>query len=322
MAAQNQHYVPKFILRQFLCDAEKEQVTVYDKHDDKIFTTAIKNIMAERRFHDFAIEEWTTSFEPVATKIEQTVLPVYTTILETRRLERPLQKLVPTADDLLRMSAPQLAPLLLKLAEGQRQSAGFIPDAVSDFVIGDGYPGHKKSQVDTHLARAWNWIERKGLIEPSPGINGQHGWRMFSEEGEAIAKGATLEAIQAAQGIPVALLHADVLSKCQKLFESGHYPEAVEKSFRLVRDRLRALTGFEKGSEAFGKGKLHIKGAIAFHVDKDFNEAVKFLTMAIDMFRNEKTHTSETGVDDPTKALQYLILSSLAMRLLDGAEVP
>jgi hypothetical protein len=43
--------------------------------------------------------------------------------------------------------------------------------------------------------------------------------------------------------------------------------------------------------------------------------------MAIDMFRNEKSHTSESGVDEPTKALQYIIMSSLAIRLLDNAEV-
>ncbi len=81
------------------------------------------------------------------------------------------------------------------------------------------------------------------------------------------------------------------------------------------------MTGFEKGTEAFGKGKLFVHGAIAKHLEKDFNEGVKFLTMAIDMFRNEKTHTAERGVNDPPKALQYLVMCSLAMRLLDNAEV-
>ena len=89
-------------------------------------------------------------------------------------LESPLQRVIPEADDLLRMSVEQLVPVLLKLAYAQRQAAGFISSAVCDIAIGDGYPGQKKAQVDTHLARVWNWIERKGLIEPSPGINGQH----------------------------------------------------------------------------------------------------------------------------------------------------
>ncbi len=153
-------------------------------------------------------------------------------------------------------------------------------------------------------------------------MNGRNGWRMFTDEGEAVAKGADLAAIQSALDVPLALLHKAVIEKCMGLFQSGHYPEAVEKSFKVVRDRLRALTSFETGSEAFGKGGLHIKGAAAANVDKDFNEGVKFLTMAIDKFRNEKSHTSEKGINEPTKALQYLVISSLAMRLLDNAEVP
>lgn len=116
-------------------------------------------------------------------------------------------------------------------------------------------------------------------------------------------------------------LHQEILTKCSKLYKDGFYVEATEKSFKVVRDRLRNLTGYEKGSEAFGKGKLHIKGAAAINVDSDFNEAVKFLTMAIDFFRNEKIHTSDANIQDPVRAYEYLRLSSLAMHLLDNAEI-
>lgn len=83
---------------------------------------------------------------------------------------------------------------------------------------------------------------------------------------------------------------------------------------------MRELTGYETGSEAFGKGKLHIKGAAAANVDQDFNDAVKFLTMAIDRFRNEKSHTSDARIEDPVRAYEYLTLSSLAMNLLDNTD--
>ncbi|MBU4482609.1 MAG: TIGR02391 family protein [Actinomycetia bacterium] len=119
----------------------------------------------------------------------------------------------------------------------------------------------------------------------------------------------------------LANLHSDIYSKCRELYEKGAYAEAVEKSFKVVRDKLRKLTGHETGSEAFGKGKLHIKGAAAQNVDQDFNEAVKFLTMAIDRFRNEKSHTSDAKIDDPVRAYEYLRLSSLAMNLLEDTEI-
>ena len=38
--------------------------------------------------------------------------------------------------------------------------------------------------------------------------------------------------------------------------------------------------------------------------------------MSIDRFRNEKAHTADGNIDDPVRALEYLSMSSLAMRLL------
>ncbi len=116
-------------------------------------------------------------------------------------------------------------------------------------------------------------------------------------------------------------LHPELLTKCSKLYEDGHYAEAVEKGFKVVKDRLRRLTGEEKGADAFGKGKLYIRGAAAANVEEDFNKAVMFLTMAIDRFRNEKSHTADSKIDNPVRAYEYLRLSSLALHLLDEAEV-
>ena len=116
-------------------------------------------------------------------------------------------------------------------------------------------------------------------------------------------------------------LHKDIKAKCSNLYLSENYPEAVEKGFKVVRDRLRELTTFETGSDAFGRGGLYIKGATAPHVDNDFQQAVKFLTMAIDQFRNEKSHTSDGKIENPVRAYEYLALSSLAMHLLDDVEI-
>jgi len=128
------------------------------------------------------------------------------------------------------------------------------------------------------------------------------------------------EVISSEKGI-LESLHPDIYTKCHDLYEKSAYAEAVEKGFKVVRDKLRKLTGHETGSEAFGKSKLHIKGAAAQNVDKDFNEAVKFLTMAIDRFRNEKSHTSDAKIEDPIRAYEYLRLSSLALNLLDDSEM-
>jgi hypothetical protein len=43
--------------------------------------------------------------------------------------------------------------------------------------------------------------------------------------------------------------------------------------------------------------------------------------MAIDQFRNEKSHTSDAKIEDPIRAYQYLVLSSLAMNLLEDSQM-
>ena len=116
-------------------------------------------------------------------------------------------------------------------------------------------------------------------------------------------------------------LHPEIYLRCRTLYAGGEYAEAVEKGFKVVRDRLRSLTSYETGSEAFGKGKIYIHGAAAPHVDDDFQNGVKFLTMAIDRFRNEKSHTADGNISDPIRAYEYLRISSLAMHLLDKAVI-
>lgn len=94
MAAQNQHYVPQFILRQFLSDPVKEQVRVFDKHSERSFPTSITNILSERRFNDFRIEDAMVTYEPAMCRIEEQVLPAYRDVVTQRRLSGDVQQKV------------------------------------------------------------------------------------------------------------------------------------------------------------------------------------------------------------------------------------
>lgn len=120
---------------------------------------------------------------------------------------------------------------------------------------------------------------------------------------------------------PLADFHPVIRAKCTKLYSQGDYGEAVEKGFKAVRARLRELSSYEKGSEAFGRGNLYIRGAAETHVDSDFQTAVRFLTMSIDFFRNEKAHVVDSNIEEPVRAREYLAMASLALRHLDNAEI-
>lgn len=93
MAAQHQHYVPQLLLRGFLSrdpeKAAKEQVHVLDLQKGQTFTPSIGNIMGERRFNDFWLDDDTlASIEPAAGRIESHIAPLVERIRAERRLER------------------------------------------------------------------------------------------------------------------------------------------------------------------------------------------------------------------------------------------
>ena len=60
---------------------------------------------------------------------------------------------------------------------------------------------------------------------------------------------------------------------------------------------------------------------VVANTDGYFNEAIKFLAMVIDRFRNEKSYTSNFKADDLIRTYEYLGLSSLAMNLPYNTEI-
>lgn len=93
MTAQHQHYVPKLLLRGFLSKdpkrAAKEQVHVLDLNEQRSFPTSIDNIMGERRFNDFWVDEdILATIEPWTSQIEAQLAPIVERIRVEKTLER------------------------------------------------------------------------------------------------------------------------------------------------------------------------------------------------------------------------------------------
>jgi len=93
VAAQHQHYVPKLLLRGFLSGdpvrAAKQQVHVLDLDSQRAFPTSIDNIMGERRFNDFWVDdEVLATIEPWTGQIESRLAPLVERIRVEKRLER------------------------------------------------------------------------------------------------------------------------------------------------------------------------------------------------------------------------------------------
>lgn len=112
-------------------------------------------------------------------------------------------------------------------------------------------------------------------------------------------------------------LQMEVFDHVQKLLNSGHYFNAVEEAYKIVRKKLKDITGKEKATDAFGNSNYEkIFGhQPANDVERDFFEGVKFLHMSIQFLRNEKAHTPARDIDK-NLAIHYISLASLAYDLI------
>lgn len=79
--AKVQHYVPQLLLRNF-GSGKKDQVWVYDKANDRSFSTNVKNIASESRFYDFEIAGEVVTLEPLLSKLEGIAKPLVKKILD------------------------------------------------------------------------------------------------------------------------------------------------------------------------------------------------------------------------------------------------
>jgi len=112
-------------------------------------------------------------------------------------------------------------------------------------------------------------------------------------------------------------LQKEVFGHVQKLLNNGHYFNAVEESYKIVRQKLKDITGKEKAHEAFAERNLEkIFGHKPINeAENDFFEGVKFLHMSIQFLRNEKAHTPAQDLDK-NLAIHYISLASLAYDLI------
>jgi uncharacterized protein (TIGR02391 family) len=114
------------------------------------------------------------------------------------------------------------------------------------------------------------------------------------------------------------VLQKEVFDHVKTLLNSGHYFNAVEESYKIVREKLKLITGKEKAHEAFKEDNLE---TIFGHkpqndAEKDFFEGVKYLHMAIQNLRNQKAHTPAQELDK-NLAIHYIVLASLAYDLIN-----
>ncbi len=112
-----------------------------------------------------------------------------------------------------------------------------------------------------------------------------------------------------------------IYNHVRKFLDVEDYFHALEESYKIVRKRLRDITGSERATDAFAEKNFPI---IFGHspkdeVERDFFSGIKFLHMALQCFRNEKAHDLAKQIDKNI-AIHYLAVASLAYDLITRAK--
>jgi hypothetical protein len=240
-----------------------------------------------------------------------------------------LYSLFPNADDLWGLSPEDIAPTLLRLALNQNQSAGFIPEQVTrasdtDLHAGRDYPFDKRQKVETFLHRAWLWIEKQGLIEPAPGMNGRNGWKKFTEDGEAIARGRDLARMRAIASFPKDLLHPLIRDRSwAAVVRDTDLADPVRAAFVALEETVREAGGFSRSDygtrmmrDAFDPDKGPLRDLDATKPKGERAAMAELFAGAYAAFRHAVAHGSP-GID-LADATDQLLLASHLLRIVDA----
>lgn len=126
-------------------------------------------------------------------------------------------------------------------------------------------------------------------------------------------------------------LHQSIKEVVGTKFEDGHYAESVEAAFKEVIKRVKdfvnlktsgSFDGDKAMNRAFGfetQEPLIKFNFLISEEEKNEQRGIMYLFKGIVGIRNRKAHENIT-LNDPYRALEYLSLASLLMRLLDEYE--
>ena len=116
-------------------------------------------------------------------------------------------------------------------------------------------------------------------------------------------------------------LRPEIHNHVKTYLNNEDYFHAVEEGYKVVRIKLRKLTGEEQAHRAFTtENYMTLFGHQPENqIEEDFFEGIKFLNMAIQKFRNEKAHDLAKPLNK-NLAIHYLALTSLAYDLITRNE--
>ncbi|MES2971405.1 MAG: TIGR02391 family protein [Patescibacteria group bacterium] len=122
-------------------------------------------------------------------------------------------------------------------------------------------------------------------------------------------------------------IRKEVYDHISNYLNNEDYFHAVEEAYKVVKEKLREISGKEKASDIFNmnaENNKHHENIFGETAEvgtpkSDFFRGVGYLNLAIQFLRNEKSHSLATQIDK-NLAIHYISLASLSYDLISRSD--
>lgn len=241
--------------------------------------------------------------------------------MESRKVPRPLNEVLPPPEVLLELEPEEIGVFLLEYLNSLgREDRGLLNRY--NFTIQSvlhPYCGERYREVAEAITEGWIWLEREGLIAPEPGSQGE--WIFITKRGRLLRSRADFDAFRRGDSLPAGSLDPVLAQKVRPLFLRGDYETAVFQSFKEVEVRVRAaarlpaeLVGVGLMRRAFDPESGPLTDQTQVAAEK---EATSHLFAgAVGLFKNPTSHR-EVEIS-PHEASELIHLANFLLRVVDS----
>lgn len=222
----------------------------------------------------------------------------------------------PTREEVSQQPQNLLAVRMLTQLEGRKANLhSIVRELREETPSAVGLPLDQNHELS--ISEAWGWLKANGLIVEIPLDDG---WYRVSRLGyEILDLAQPVSHVNAVRQLAV-VLHPALEKEVRFQFLQGQYEAAVHVAFRTVEEQIRSGAGLgptDTGAamvrRAFGTyGALRSDGES--QAEADAREAL--FMGAVSLFSNPCARVT-TNLEDPTQAVELILLADLLMRILD-----
>lgn len=231
-----------------------------------------------------------------------------------------IYELVPDVEALLALEPEELAGALLQdLNSTDRSGLLNRYNYTLASNLGD-YPREKRKEVAKAVTEAWVWLEREGLLAPSPGH--QDDWVFITRRGRKLTTAEDVAAYRRSNLLPRHLLHPRIAQKVWATFLRGDYDTVVFQAMKEVEVAVRDAGEFDSSDygvdlmrKAFSPqaGPLTDTGGDSLNSER---EALAHLFAgAIGIYKNPHSHRNVAV--GPKEAVEILMLASHLLGIVE-----